>query len=162
MKSPVPDTVPVAMLLRGDLRSGSGDYAWDKISALIRRLSRPVLYARVRLTRLPGRAVPRPVLAQAILDLNGRPVRAHAAGATEREAVDLLVDRLRHRSAVRVRHCAARRGGRRSTAAAAAVATTTMPPARAATGGVSPADPAPGDPNGAIRDEPVGQDATVG
>lgn len=159
MKSPVPDTVPVAMLLRGALRSGSGDYAWDKISALIRRLSRPVLYARVRLTRLPGRAVPRPVLAQAILDLNGRPVRAHASAATEREAVDLLVDRLRHRTSVRVRHCAARRGGRRSSAA---VATTTVPSTHAATGGISPGDPAPGGPNVATGDEPVSQvDAKV-
>jgi ribosome-associated translation inhibitor RaiA len=42
-------------------------------------------------------AVARPAVAQATIDVNGRIVRAEAAGATMRDAIELLADRLRTR-----------------------------------------------------------------
>jgi hypothetical protein len=58
--------------------------------------------------------VARPVRAQANIDVNGRLVRVQVAGATGMEAVDLLVDRLRHRLAEAARHWEAQRGGKPS------------------------------------------------
>lgn len=76
---------------------GAEDYAREKIGALGRFVRRPVLYARVRLTSHAGHATDTPVLAQANLDVNGRPVRAQVEGPTAREAIDRLEARLRQR-----------------------------------------------------------------
>jgi len=74
---------------------GAAEYARTKIGELGRYTSRPVLHARLRLTRHRDPAVQRPVLAQANLDVDGRPIRAQIQAETAREAVDLLVARLR-------------------------------------------------------------------
>ena len=58
---------------------------------------RPVLRITASLTRHEDPALDRPVVAKATLDVNGRPVRAHVAAATESEAVNLLESRL-HRN----------------------------------------------------------------
>lgn len=79
--------------------------------------SEPVLGARVRLTRQRDPAVERPCVAQATIDLNGRPVRAHLAAETWAEAVDLLQGRLRRRLEKMNRSWKARRGGVPSTEA---------------------------------------------
>jgi hypothetical protein len=76
---------------------GAADYARTKIGGLGRLTHRPVLYARVRLTRHADPAVDRPVVAQANLDVDGRLVRVQVEGATAREAIDRLEARLRHR-----------------------------------------------------------------
>ncbi|MFI0821260.1 sigma 54 modulation/S30EA ribosomal C-terminal domain-containing protein [Streptomyces sp. NPDC021098] len=55
-------------------------------------------------------AVERPVLAQANLDVNGQPARAHVAAGTLTEAVDLLQDRLAARLERLEEHGEARRG----------------------------------------------------
>jgi ribosome-associated translation inhibitor RaiA len=73
----------------------AAEYARSKIGELARYTSRPVLHARIRLTRHRDPAVQRPVLAQANLDVDGRPVRAQIQAETAREAVDLLAARLR-------------------------------------------------------------------
>jgi ribosome-associated translation inhibitor RaiA len=72
-------------------------YARDKVAVLIARVSGPVLYAEVKLehARDPGRQ--RPALAQATLDLDGKPVRAHVAAGELTEAIDLLAERLEQR-----------------------------------------------------------------
>jgi ribosome-associated translation inhibitor RaiA len=73
------------------------DYVREKIGGLGRFTHEPVLNARVRLSRHSDPAVARPVVAQANLDVNGRPVRAQVEGETAREAVDRLEARLRRR-----------------------------------------------------------------
>jgi ribosome-associated translation inhibitor RaiA len=72
----------------------------------------PVLFARVKLTEEASPAGSRPALAQANLDVDGHTVRAQVAAETIREAVDLLMDRLRQQLARANEHWEARRGGR--------------------------------------------------
>lgn len=89
---------------------GIADYARDKIGALLHLAHRPVLSARVRVTRHGDPAASRPVVAQANLDLNGRLVRAQAESDSEREAIDRLEARLRHQLERAAQHWEARRG----------------------------------------------------
>ncbi|TQF02808.1 HPF/RaiA family ribosome-associated protein [Kitasatospora acidiphila] len=84
---------------RGEVTLAAPDYARTKILAVLGRLDEPVVAARVKLTQEPNHAMAKPSLAQAVVDLNGRPVRAHVAAATMQEAVDLLQDRLNARIA---------------------------------------------------------------
>lgn len=86
----------VDVTTRGQL-PGAADYARDKIESLGRLAHRPVLHARVKLTRYGDPAVERPVVAQANLDVSGRLIRAQAHGDTAREAIDILEARLRAR-----------------------------------------------------------------
>ena len=94
---------------------GASHHARDKIGRLGRYAHQPVLSARVKLTRLADPAVPRPVVAQGNLDVNGRLVRAQATGATAQEAIDRLEARLRRRLERVAEHWEARRGSRPST-----------------------------------------------
>ncbi|WP_030270351.1 sigma 54 modulation/S30EA ribosomal C-terminal domain-containing protein [Streptomyces sp. NRRL B-24484] len=89
---------------RGEVTRAAPDYARAKLTAVLDRLDEPVLAVRVRLTQEPNHAMARPSLAQAVVDLNGRPVRAHVAAATMQEAIDLLQDRLNARIARVRRH----------------------------------------------------------
>ncbi|WP_342781567.1 sigma 54 modulation/S30EA ribosomal C-terminal domain-containing protein [Amycolatopsis rhizosphaerae] len=89
---------------------GIDDYVRDKIGSLLRLAHRPVLAARVRLTRHGDPAVERPVVAQANLDVSGRIVRAQAEAVNPREAVDRLEERLRRRLEKIAQHWEARRG----------------------------------------------------
>ncbi|MFJ1706650.1 HPF/RaiA family ribosome-associated protein [Kitasatospora sp. NPDC088346] len=93
-----PDT-EVLVETRGEVTLAAPDYARTKMLAVLGRLDGPVLAARVKLTQEPNHAMAKPSLAQAVVDLNGRPVRAHVAAATMQEAVDLLQDRLNTRIA---------------------------------------------------------------
>jgi ribosome-associated translation inhibitor RaiA len=89
---------------------GAADYARSKISEIVRLTRRPVLHARVRLTRHTDPAGRRPVVAQANLDVDGRIVRAQVEAATAREAIDGLDARLRRRLERTAEHWEARRG----------------------------------------------------
>lgn len=82
----------------------------EKIAALGRYVPRPILHARVRLTRAPNPAVPRPVIAQGNLVVNGRLARAQVAASTVHEAVDQLQARLRQRLGRLARHWQPPRG----------------------------------------------------
>jgi Sigma 54 modulation/S30EA ribosomal protein C terminus len=73
--------------------------------------SGPVLFARVKLTMSADPAVERPAIAQVNIDLNGRLIRAQAAGATMREAIHHACDRLRARLEHAARTWASLRGG---------------------------------------------------
>ncbi|ORB74377.1 ribosome hibernation promotion factor [Mycobacterium scrofulaceum] len=86
--------IDVQVTPREDLPAAA-EYARAKIGEITRHAGRPVLHARVRLTRHRDPAVRRPVVAQANLDVDGRPVRAQVQADTAREAVDLLAARLR-------------------------------------------------------------------
>ncbi len=106
----MPPAIEVDVTTSGDL-PGAADYARSKIGGLGRFTNRPVLHARVRLTRHPDPAVERPVIAQANLNVDGRLVRAQAQGDTAHEAVDRLDARLRRRLQRVAEHWEARRGG---------------------------------------------------
>ncbi len=107
----VPEIIDVDVTTRGDL-PGAADYARKKIGELGRLSHRPVLHARVRLSRHHDPAVESPVVAQANLDVNGRLVRAQVHAATAHEAVDLLEARLRRRLEHVAEHFEVRRGDR--------------------------------------------------
>lgn len=106
----MPPITDIDVTTNGEL-PGAADYVRSKIGALGRLAHRPVLHARVKLTRHHDPAVELSVVAQANIDVEGRLVRAQAAGATAREAVDRLEARLRRRLERVARHWEARRGG---------------------------------------------------
>jgi ribosome-associated translation inhibitor RaiA len=109
-KAPSPAVIDVNVTTRGEL-PGAADYARSKIGKLGRLSHEPVLYAAVKLAKHQDPSVENAVLAQATVDVNGRPVRAQVAGASAREAIDRLEARLRHRLERAARHWEARRGG---------------------------------------------------
>lgn len=90
-------TTPVQVQVRGALAPDVAEYAERRLREAFLDTHFPVLHARVRITRHADPARPRPVVAQANLDVDGRFVRAQVSAPTAREAVDLLHDRLRHR-----------------------------------------------------------------
>ncbi|MGW3247405.1 sigma 54 modulation/S30EA ribosomal C-terminal domain-containing protein [Streptomyces sp. NPDC001070] len=111
MKHSAPPQAPeVQVETRGQLPPDAAEYAQAKVRALISRTREPVLFARVKLTHMANPAMDRPAIAQASVDVNGRPVRAHVAAATIGEAIDLLQDRLGERLARLAEHWEARRG----------------------------------------------------
>jgi ribosome-associated translation inhibitor RaiA len=99
----------VEVVTRDEL-PGIADYARRKIGGLGQFSHQPVLFARVKLTKLPDPAVERPMVAQANLDVDGRVVRAQVAAATAREAIDRLEARLRRRLQRAAENWEARRG----------------------------------------------------
>ena len=101
----MPQFIDVDVTTHDDL-PGAADYARSKIGELGRYTSRPVLHAHVRLSRHRDPAVQRAVVAQANLDLDGRPVRAQVGAKTAQDAIDLLSARVRRR----LEHMEARRG----------------------------------------------------
>lgn len=107
MSRSVAPSPTIDVTVSGDL-PGAADYARRKVGELGRMSHRPVLSARVRLSRHHDPAVEAPVIAQANLDVDGRLVRAQVHAATAREAVDLLEARLRRQ----LEHFAVRRGDR--------------------------------------------------
>ena len=92
-RAPAPE---VQVTVRGgEVPVDSRDYAADKIGHVADYSTRPVLYAHVVLEVVGDPARTRPALAEATLDVNGAPLRAHVAAADTHEAVDLLEGRLR-------------------------------------------------------------------
>jgi ribosome-associated translation inhibitor RaiA len=79
--------------------TGIGDvvvaYAKRKVSAAARAAPASVRFGRIKISREPNPSIERPIVVAATLDVNGHLVRAHAAGHTATEAVDLLEERLR-------------------------------------------------------------------
>ena len=103
-------TVTVQVEVHGRMPGGMRELAAAKTSSLFRFASEPVLSARVILAVSADPAVARPAVAQATIDLNGRIVRAQAAGVTMRAAIELMAARLRVRLERSARTWAARRG----------------------------------------------------
>ena len=103
----LPETV---VELRGGLPDDLVEYTQNKVAHVLGHTGQPVLHARVRVTRYGDPARERPVVAQANLDVDGRPVRAQVEATTAHEAVDQLVDRLTHRFERVGRGWEARRG----------------------------------------------------
>lgn len=105
-------TVQVQTETRGPVPEDTVSLAVHRVGSLLRVASEPVLFARVKLIMSADPAVERPAIAQVSIDLNGRPVRAQAAGRTMREAVEHACDRLRIRLERAARNWEAVRGGR--------------------------------------------------
>jgi ribosome-associated translation inhibitor RaiA len=105
------EAVPVRTMTHGAVPEGAQEFAVAKVHSVLGHVTRPVLSARVTLTMSADPAVARPAAVQATIDVNGRIVRAEAAGRTMRDAIELMADRLRAqlRRAVRPRF-ALRRG----------------------------------------------------
>ncbi|MFJ9793085.1 sigma 54 modulation/S30EA ribosomal C-terminal domain-containing protein [Streptomyces globosus] len=96
--------VDVQVRSRGQVSRGADAYAREKVLATLDHVSEPVSAARVKLTQTVNGSAARPAEAQAVVDVNGRPVRAHVAASTVFEAVDLLQERLAVRLARARRH----------------------------------------------------------
>jgi ribosome-associated translation inhibitor RaiA len=103
-------TTPVQVESHGRVPDGMRELAVAKTGSLLRLAVEPVLSARVTLAVSADPAVPRPAVAQATIDLNGRIVRAQAAGETMRAAIEHMAARLRVRLDRSARNWAARRG----------------------------------------------------
>jgi hypothetical protein len=99
---------------RGSVPEGAVGFAVQRVNSLLHTAAEPVLFARVKLTMAADPAVERPAIAQVNIDMNGRLVRAQAAGVTMREAVEHACDRLRIRMERAARNWAAIRGGQPS------------------------------------------------
>ncbi len=102
--------VPVQVEAHGRVPAGMRELAAAKAGSLLRFASEPVLSARITLAVSPDPAVARPAVAQATVDLNGRIVRAQAAGENMRVAIGHMAARLRVRLDRSARNWAARRG----------------------------------------------------
>ena len=85
----------VVVVARDGRARAARRYAERKMRRVVSSVAEPVLHAEVKLAMEPNPAVERPARAEATLDVNGWLVRAHVAAHHPREAVDLLVDRLR-------------------------------------------------------------------
>ncbi|MGW0752796.1 ribosome hibernation promotion factor [Streptomyces sp. NPDC002587] len=96
--------VDVQVRTRGQVPDGADVYAQEKVLAVVGHVGEPVLAVRVKLTQAVNTSANRPATAQAVVDVNGRPVRAHVAANTMFEAVDLLQERLTARLARARRH----------------------------------------------------------
>ena len=97
---------------RGSVPKGAASFAARRVSALLRAAPEPVLFARVKLSMSADPAVGRPAVAEANVDLNGRLIRAQAAGETIGVAVEHACDRLRIRLERAARSWESVRGGR--------------------------------------------------
>ncbi len=104
--------VQVQTETRGAVPEGMASFAAHRVGSLLKAASEPVLFARVKLTMAADPAVERPAIAQVSADLNGRLLRAQAAGRTMREAVEHACDRLRIRLERAARNWEAVRGSR--------------------------------------------------
>jgi hypothetical protein len=96
---------------RGAVPEGAVSFAVQRVGSLLRMAPEPVLFARVKLAMAADPAVGRPAIAQVSIDLNGRLVRAWAAGQTMRAATGHACDRLRIGMGRAARNWAAIRGG---------------------------------------------------
>ncbi len=81
----------------GRVPAGSADLTAAKLGPLLRVAAEPVLSARATVVVSADPAVARPAVAQATIDLDGRVVRAQAAGQTVRAAIEQMASRLQVR-----------------------------------------------------------------
>jgi len=104
--------VQVQIETQGAVPEGMSELAIAKVDSLLRLATEPVLQVRVTLTMAADPAVARPAVARVNVHLDGRLVRAQAAGQTMRESVEHMASRLRVRLERSARNWEARRGSR--------------------------------------------------
>jgi hypothetical protein len=93
------DEPKVQTVISGQVAGDDVARAERAVRAALARARGRVAWARVTLTVLGEPAPPRPALAQAVVDLGDRRLRAQAAAPSLPEAIDLLQDRLARRAA---------------------------------------------------------------
>jgi ribosome-associated translation inhibitor RaiA len=93
----ISQAVPVRTGSHGRVPEGAEELAVTKVRSVLRHVAKPVLSARVTLTMSADPAVASPAAAHVTVDVNGRVVRAEAAGPTMHEAIEHMADRLRTR-----------------------------------------------------------------
>lgn len=84
----------IEITARGDVSDHARAQARQKVGALERFVSGPILGARVVLTVERNPRIEHPAHAEAELDLQGHMIRAHADALTIEAAVDEVTDRL--------------------------------------------------------------------
>lgn len=89
--------VQLAVSSQGAVPVRAKEYAREKILSLVSLAPQPVLSGRIRIIRTPHRPDGNHVIVEAMLDVNGRPIRAQVAASGSQEAIDLVQDRLRRK-----------------------------------------------------------------
>lgn len=92
-----PDELSLAVTTGEGVPDDVVAYAVDKLTHLAGHESAPILFGEVKLVLDANPAIERPAHAEAVLDVNGDPVRAHVAAHDLPEAIDLLEGRLARR-----------------------------------------------------------------
>ncbi|MEU5883381.1 hypothetical protein [Spirillospora sp. NPDC047279] len=100
MHSNIRELPEVRFLTSGDVTDSDRSAAEEAVRSTLSETSGEAASAQVTLSLVDDPSLPRPALAQVVVDLDGRRLRAQAAGPTLPEAVRLLQDRL----AVRIAH----------------------------------------------------------
>ena len=91
------ELLPVKAEVRGAVPEEALDLAVERVRALSHIAGGDVQFAQVKLTVARNPAVVRPAVAQVTLRARGRVIRVSAVGATLREAIADVSDRLRSR-----------------------------------------------------------------
>src|SRR5215469_1818358 len=91
------NTGPVQVRTAGMVPSRMPEVARRRVTAVLRHVGEPVLFARIMLTMAADPAVDRPATAWAMVSVNGRLVRASGTGGTMNDAIGQLTTRLRIR-----------------------------------------------------------------
>ncbi len=86
----------VRVVSRGDVGEKQKRHAGEAVAQVTRYVGAPVRFAQVKLTLTGNPANERSATAQAVLDVNGEPVRAAATAASLDVAVERMHERLRH------------------------------------------------------------------
>lgn len=92
-------SLQVETVTRGAVPEDAMDLAVLRVRAELRAARKPVLLAKVKLAIAADAGDSRPAIAQASVDLNGRRVRAQAAEATMRAAIESMCQKLKARLA---------------------------------------------------------------
>ena len=104
------ETAEIRVETHGMVPREAADQVVAQVGSLLRVAAEPILSAHVMLTVAADPAIARPAVAQATVDMNGRVIRAQAAGQTMRMAIDQMASRLRVRLVRAARNWAALRG----------------------------------------------------
>jgi ribosome-associated translation inhibitor RaiA len=89
------DRQPPSIVTHGDVSADDVEYALKRLGTVLRRITEPIPFTRVKLTKADDPARTRPSMAQVLVDVDGDLVRAQIAAETMPLAIDLLQRRLR-------------------------------------------------------------------
>ncbi|HSJ29110.1 MAG TPA: sigma 54 modulation/S30EA ribosomal C-terminal domain-containing protein [Acidimicrobiia bacterium] len=96
-ESPSTEPLDVTIVLSGDVASSDRDVAEREIRRVASKASRPVIFARAKLTWDEARPPDEKALAQGTIDMSGTILRSQVAASTFGEAIEALAARLERR-----------------------------------------------------------------
>jgi ribosome-associated translation inhibitor RaiA len=99
MNATIDDLPEIRFLTSGDVSDGQREATERAVRAALSNAQANVKSVRATLSVIADPSLPRPALAQAVVELDGRRLRAQAAAPDLTEAIDLLQDRLALRAA---------------------------------------------------------------